>query len=108
MQAVATGKDVDEFGESISNVETVLGNYNIALRDTQHQFRAFGDIMDDIRAQWDDLGTVQQAEIAGAIAGDHYARTYSNIWGHINVFQKLPKSVELPRGQYRDNYFIVI
>lgn len=69
LQAVATGKDVDEFGESISNVETVLGNYHILLRDTQHQFRAFGDIMDDIRAKWDDLGTVQQAEIAGAIAG---------------------------------------
>lgn len=69
MQAVAAGKDVDEFGESISNVEKVLENHQILLRDSQHEFRAFGDIMDDIHSKWDSLGTVQQAEIAGAIAG---------------------------------------
>lgn len=69
MQSVSIGKDVDEFGEDISNVETVLKGHNITLRDSQHQFRDFGDVMDDIHSKWDSLGSVQQAEIAGAIAG---------------------------------------
>ena len=69
LQSISIGKDIDEFGEDISNVETVLRNHGIALRDTQHQFRDFGDIMDDIHAKWQDLGSVQQSEIAGAIAG---------------------------------------
>ena len=82
MNAVAAGKDVDEFGESINNVEKVLRKYGIQLRDaTTNDFRPLGDVLDEISKSWETYGATEKAQIAGAIAGKLlYARTYSDIW----------------------------
>jgi len=83
MSSVAAGKDVDEFGESINNVEKVLTQYNIALRDNVGQFRPMGDVLDEIGLKWETYGATEKAQIAGALAGKTYARTYSDIWEYV-------------------------
>lgn len=62
-------KDYQNGGEDLSNVETVLRGVGIFLRDTDGEFRNFGDVLDDTANKWSSFGTVQQRAVAQAFAG---------------------------------------
>ena len=55
-----------ETGESLSDVETVLSNLGIKLRDSNSEFRNFGDVLDEVASKWDSYNSVQQHAIAQA------------------------------------------
>ena len=70
MSNVKSGNLIDpESGEILSNVESVLSGYGIALRDSNSEFRNFGDVLDDVAGRWDTFGTVAQRAIAVAFSG---------------------------------------
>ena len=70
MGNVKAGKFVDdETGESLNDVESVLGKVGIKLRDGQGQFRNFGDVLDEIGAKWKSYNSVEQNALTTAIAG---------------------------------------
>lgn len=71
---------LDETGEDLSNVETVLRGEGIDLRDSSGQFRDFGDVLDETASRWKDFSKVSQSAIAQAFAGKVCARTCSNTW----------------------------
>ncbi len=62
---------IDEDGttETLSDVETVLNNLGIALRSSDNEFRNFGDVLDEVAANWNNYSSVQQAAISKAFAG---------------------------------------
>ena len=60
-----------ETGEDLSNVETSLGNAGIDLRESNNEFRNFGEVLDEIGGKWDTYNSVQQRAIANSIAGIH-------------------------------------
>lgn len=62
-------KDYQNGGEDLSNVETVLRGVGISLRDTDGEFRNFGDVLDDTANKWSSFGSVQQRAVAQAFAG---------------------------------------
>lgn len=62
-------KDYQNGGEDLSNVETVLKGVGLSLRDTDGEFRNFGDVLDDTANKWSSFGTVQQRAVAQAFAG---------------------------------------
>ena len=73
MEQVKAGASIDEEGEAINNVEKVLLDNGIALRDNANQFRDMSDVLQDVAVEYKELGeagnTVQQQQIIGAIAG---------------------------------------
>lgn len=70
MNNVAAGNFIDdETGESLNDVETVLGELGIALRDTNGLFRNSGEILDEVSGKWSTFNNVQQHAIATAFAG---------------------------------------
>ena len=70
MNNVKAGKFVDdETGEALNDVEKVLGNLDIALRDTTGQFRNSGEVLDEVAARWESFDSVSQHAIATAFAG---------------------------------------
>ena len=70
MNNVKAGKFVDdETGEALNDVEKVLGELGIALRDTNGLFRDSGDVLDEVGRKWEDFDNVQQHAIATAFAG---------------------------------------
>lgn len=70
MNNVAAGKFVDdETGESLNDVETVLGELDIALRNVDGTFRNSGEVLDDVAKRWTTFDNVQQHAIATAFAG---------------------------------------
>jgi TP901 family phage tail tape measure protein len=82
MESVKAGATVDQFGESLNNVEKTLDTVGIALRDTTTGgFLPLNDVIDEIAQKWGTLSNAEQGEIATAVAGrNSSARTYSNIW----------------------------
>ena len=70
MGNIKAGKFVDdEIGESLNDVEKVLGKLGISLRDYSGDFRNFGDVLDEIALKWDSYSNVQKRAIATAMAG---------------------------------------
>ena len=69
---------VDEDGtvESLSDVETVLNNMGIKLRESNNEFRNFGDVLDEVAAAWDSYSSVQQAAISKAFAGTRQSENF--------------------------------
>ena len=60
---------VDEEGSDISNVDTVLKEYGITLRDAAGQFRDISDVLNDLNAKWGKLDSAQKSELGTTIAG---------------------------------------
>lgn len=69
MSNVAAGKDIDDEGETLNDVEETLERMGIALRDSQYEWRNFEDVLDEVAEKWDAFNNTQQSQIATAIAG---------------------------------------
>ncbi len=69
MANIKAGKLVDPEDQSdISDVERVLANYGIALRDQQGNFRNFQQILDETAQKWRELGEAGKTSAQSAIA----------------------------------------
>lgn len=68
--------DEDGTAETLSDVETVLNNLGIKLRDSNNEFRNFGEVLDEVSAAWDDYSTVQKAAISKAFAGTRQSENF--------------------------------
>lgn len=69
MGDIKAGKFVDDEGEDISKVENNLGKLGIKLRDTQNEFRNFGEVLDEIASDWSSFSDAEQNTIITALAG---------------------------------------
>lgn len=69
MNNIAAGKDVDDMGESLNNVDKVLAKVGLTLRDETGQIRDLGDVLDEVAANWNTYTRNQQNQISTAIAG---------------------------------------
>lgn len=58
-----------ETGEDLSDVETTLKGAGIQLRDSESEFRNFGDVLDEVAGKWNSFSDVTQRAIASAFAG---------------------------------------
>ena len=58
-----------ETGEDLSDVETTLKGAGIQLRDSESEFRNFGDVLDETAGKWKSFSAVTQRAIASAFAG---------------------------------------
>ena len=69
MQQVRLGALFDEDGESLSNVNTVLDQYGVALREVDGTFRDTSNVLDDLSKKWGTFNSAQKSEISTVIAG---------------------------------------
>lgn len=60
---------LDDDGEDLSDVETVLKSFGIALRGVDGDFRNFAEVLDDVYAKWEQFGAIDKRAIANAFAG---------------------------------------
>ena len=66
---IKLGNFLSDDGEDLSDVETVLKNYGIALRDTTGDFRNFSVVLYELSGKWKEFGAVDKRAIAQAFAG---------------------------------------
>ena len=73
-----------ETGESLSSVETVLSGLGIKLRDSNSEFRNFGDVLDEVASKFNAYSSVQQRAIAVAFAGTRQQEKFLVLMQHYN------------------------
>ena len=86
MGNVAAGKEIDDEGESLNDVETTLNKMGIALRSSQHEWRNFEEVLDEVAVKWKDFNSTEQSQIATAIAGvrqQENFRALMNNWDEV-------------------------
>ncbi len=86
MSNVAAGKDIDDEGESLNDVETTLNKMGIALRKNQKEWRNFEDVLEEVAGKWKNFSSTQQSQIATAIAGvrqQENLRALLNNWDEV-------------------------
>lgn len=66
---VKIGQFVDDDGQDLSDVETILNSVGIKLRETNQEFRDFETVIDEVAKSWNNYSGVQQAAIAKAFSG---------------------------------------
>lgn len=69
LQRVSAGKNLDEYGESLNDVEKRLSSLGIALRDSQHEWRNEWDVMNEIGEKWQDFTSIEKSAIAEVMGG---------------------------------------
>lgn len=69
MTQVAAGKEIDEAGEKLNDVEITLNRAGIALRSSQNDWRDMYDVLNDVAGKWKELDDTQRAQIATALGG---------------------------------------
>lgn len=77
MGNIKIGKMTDDNGESLNDVEKVLKNIGITLRDSKSSFRDFSDVLDDIGNRWNSLTQVEQNALGVAIAGTRQRENFT-------------------------------
>lgn len=83
MNSVAAGNFIDEeTGESLNDVETVLNELGIKLRDVNGEFRNSGEVLDEVAERWNTFDSVAQHAIATAFAGTRQQEKFITLMEH--------------------------
>ena len=97
-------KDYQNGGEDLSNVETVLKGVGISLRDTDGEFRNFGDVLDETAERWSEFGTVQQRSVAQAFSGTHHMNDFMVLMQQYSKAQEYMQIADDASGSSMEKY----
>ena len=97
-------KDYQNGGEDLSNVETVLRGVGISLRDTDGEFRNFGDVLDETAERWSEFGTVQQRSVAQAFSGTHHMNDFMVLMQQYSKAQEYMQIADDASGTSMEKY----
>lgn len=98
MSNVAAGKDIDDTGESLNDVEESLEKVGIRLRDSQDEWRNFEEVIDEVAGRWDDFTSTQQSQVATAIAGTRQQENFRALMNNWNQVEQLVGVAETSTG----------
>ena len=79
-----TDTELDELGESMTTAKyealvQSLTDYNVALTDSEGNFRSTYDILKDLAGVWDELSNSQKAALAETIAGTRQQNVFFSL-----------------------------
>lgn len=97
-------KDYQNGGEDLSNVETVLRGVGISLRDTDGEFRNFGDVLDETAGRWSEFGTVQQRAVAQAFSGTNHMNDFMVLMQQYSKAQEYMRIADDASGTSMEKY----
>lgn len=97
-------KDYQNGGEDLSNVETVLRGVGISLRDTDGEFRDFGDVLDETASRWSEFGTVQQRAVAQAFSGTNHMNDFMVLMQQYSKAQEYMQIADDASGTSMEKY----
>lgn len=85
MSNVAAGKDTDDDGEKLNDVEKALNKLGIKTRDAQKEWRNFEDIIDEVAGKWKKFADTEQSQIATAIAGTRQQEIFRSLMNNYDM-----------------------
>ena len=108
LQAVKLGSLVDEDGEDISNVDTLLKEYGVDIMEVTNNLTDMGALLDLFGGKWGSYTTAQKSEIATTVAGIRQREKFLVLMANYDRALEL-ESVSLESaGSAMDKYGIYI
>lgn len=89
MSNVAAGKNTDDDGETLNDVEKTLNKMGIALRSAKGEWRSFEDVLDEVASKWKDFDETKQSQIATAIAGVRQQENFRALMSNYDEVSRL-------------------
>lgn len=90
MNSIRAGKFIDEeTGEALNDVEKVLGEINVSMRDVNGQFKEAEIIIDEVGMKWKTLDSNTQKAVTTAMGGTYQANKL------VALFDNYDKVIEL-------------
>ena len=76
------GKELDDAGEKINDVEKSLDRVGIKLRKNEKEWRNYYDVLDEVASKWNTFTDIEKSQVTTALGGKQKpsAVTYSNVW----------------------------
>lgn len=91
MGNVAAGKNTDDMGNPLNDVEKTLNKMGIALRTNKGEWRNFETVLDEIAKKWKDFNSTKQSQIATAIAGVRQQENFRALMNNWDEVERLTK-----------------
>lgn len=109
MNNIKVGKFVDdETGESLNDVEKVLGKVGISMRDVNGQFQDSEITIDSIAEKWDTFDKNTQKAISTAVAGTRQINSFISVMDNWDKVQSLTDAAFNSDGtaqkKFEENY----
>lgn len=109
MSNVAAGKETDDEGESLNDVEKTLTKLDIKLRDSVGQWRSFEAVLDEVAEKWNNgvFNDVEKSQIATAIAGvrqQENFRALMNNWEDVKTLTNVAADSTGSASQKMETY----
>lgn len=104
LQNVKLGQYLSEEGEDISDVEKILSEYGIKLRDSENEWRNMGDVLDEIGGKWEKFTSVQKSAIAVTIAGKNQMNSFVTLMNNYTKASELATTATEANGTAMEKY----
>lgn len=109
MNQIKAGKFVDaETGESLNDVEKVLGKVGISMRDVNGQFKDSEPILDDVAGKWDTFNANTKKSVATAMAGTYQYNKLIAMFDNWDKVQSLTNTAlnsdGMAQKKFEENY----
>lgn len=108
MTNVAAGKDTDDEGESLNDVETALKNNGILLRDSVGDWRDMYDVISEVADKWSSFNDVQRSQISTAIAGTRQREIFEALMENWDRSQTLTEAALSSEGSAMEKFEIYL
>ena len=96
--------DNDETTQNLNDVERVLSQIGISVRDSNLQFREFDDVLQDIADKWIILDSVSKNAIASAFAGTRQRESFLVLMENYDKYEHLLDVSLSSRGTAEKKY----
>lgn len=92
MSNVSAGKDTDDDGEKLNDVEKALDKLGIKLRNSNKEWRNFEEVLDEVAGKWSEFAETERSQIATAIAGTRQQETFRALMNNYDMVGDLAKT----------------
>lgn len=106
LQNVAAGKELDDEGEKLNDVEKRLNSLGISLRDSIGEWRDMSEVLNEVGTRWDEFNSVEKAAITTAIAGTRQRENLLVVFEHWDEVLKATEISQNAAGTSAQKYEI--
>ena len=102
------GKEIDEAGESLNDVEKSLNKVGIALRTSDNEWRDFFEVLNDVATKWDELSSLEQSQVTTALGGTRQREQVAVLMQNWQNVQKYAQTGAEASGTAMEKYGIIL
>ena len=96
--------DNDETTQNINDIERVLNNIGVSIRDSNLEFREFDEVLADVAERWITLDSVTQNAIATAFAGVRQRESFAVLINNMDKYNDLLEVSQTSAGTAERKY----